>query len=138
MFIFISRETGSVSDSCLSGCCATACWICLSSFKRFCSHASFAAVKPAFFRAPQPCQLHRAYSSKERYFAQPFRCDLLFLGREVVRFAVYRLELTTVNGNHHIGEHLHLPTQINESPASIFDAITIVLSEVSNGFKIRC
>lgn len=68
----------------------------------------------------------------------PFDVTFCFLGREVVRFAVYRLELTTVNGNHYIGEHLHLPTQINESPASIFDAFTIVLSEVSNGFKIRC
>ena len=55
-----------------------------------------------------------------------FNVAFCFLGREVVRFAVYRLELTPVNGNHHIGEHMHLSTQINESPASIFDAFTIV------------
>ena len=60
-----------------------------------------------------------------------------FLGCEVVRFAIYRLEFAAVNGNNNISEHLHLPTQVNKGPTSIPDAFTVIFSGAGNGFKVR-
>jgi len=70
-------------------------------------------------------------------FLNPLNMVFGFLRREIIRLAVYLLEFTAVDGYNHIGEHLHLPAEVNEGPTSIFDTFTVIFSEVGNGFKVR-
>src|SRR5246500_2722894 len=144
--VSIKRQSGSVSDICLSGEASNAFSIAASRF------TSFFELRELFLK-PRLSQQHR--------FRRLFSCGSLAVGgvelahvarhalfnlllaaldlalREVVVATVHGLELAAVDGNAGLRQQAHLAAQLDELRANLLDRGTIVPAEVGDGFVIR-
>src|SRR5712671_2336777 len=125
--VAIERQSGSVSEICLSGEASNAFSIAAS---RFTSSSSFSCGSLAVGG------VELAHVARHTLF------DLLLATldlalREVVVATVHGLELAAVDGNAGLRQQAHLPAQLDKSCANLPDRGTIVLAEVGDGLVIR-
>src|ERR1700719_1851930 len=144
--VAIERQSGSVSDICLSGEASNAFSIAASRFTSSSSFASF-SLKPCLgqqhrFRRLFSCRSPAVGGIELAHGARHALFDLLLAAldlalREVVVATVHGLELAAVDSNAGLRQQAHLAAQLDELRANLLDRGTIVLAEVGDGFVIR-
>src|ERR1700733_13169248 len=144
--VAIERQSGSVSDICLSGEASNAFSIAASRFTSSSSFASF-SLKPCLgqqhrFRRLFSCGSLAVGGVQLAHVARHALFDLLLAAldlalREVVVATVHSLELAAIDGNAGLCQQAHLAAQLDELGANLLDRGAIVLAEVGDGFVIR-
>src|SRR3977135_539823 len=144
--VAIERQSGSVSDICLSGEASNAFSIAASRFTSSSSFASFSLsrvlVSSTVFRRLFSCGSLAVGGVELAHVARHALFDLLLAAldlalREVVVATVHGLELAAVDGNAGLPQQPHLAATPDELRANLLDRGTIVLAEVGDGFVIR-
>src|SRR5258708_34539788 len=144
--VAIERQSGSVSDICLSGEASNAFSIAASRFTSSSSFASFSLSRVLVSSTVSDrlfsCGSLAVGGVELAHVARHALFDLLLAApdlalREVVVATVHGLELTAVDGNAGFRQQAHLAAQGDKARANLLDRGTIVLAEVGDGFVIR-
>src|SRR5258708_7008449 len=144
--VAIERQSGSVSDICLSGEASNAFSIAASRFTSSSSFASFSLSRVLVSSTVSDrlfsCGSLAVGGVELAHVARHALFDLLLATpdlalREVVVTTVHGLELAAVDGNAGLRQQAHLAAQLDESRAHLLERRAIVLAEVGDGFVIR-
>src|SRR6202030_1675602 len=144
--VAIERQSGSVSDICLSGEASNAFSIAASRFTSSSSFASF-SLKPCLgqqhrFRRLFSCRSPAVGGIELAHGARHALFDLLLAAldlalREVVVATVHGLELAAVDSNAGLRQQAHLAAQLDEPRTNLLDGGAVVFAEIGDVFVIR-